>query len=201
MKTVLFLLFCGFAFTSNAQYLKIDNAVQFSSFSNKNDLPLLRSSVANYSIQLGVDYLKRDWYFLSSQIGYSHIGGSEKNPFLLQPDYQSINENKGYINVNTTIRPYLKKGSSILFMGIGPTVNLLTGGKQFESTLYEGYKYNTLRIGGKAELGILEPIGRFQFGLVGAYLHDFTPAAKTEFLSLYSSGFTLQSTIGYHLNK
>jgi hypothetical protein len=73
------------------------------------------------------------------------------------------------------------------------------GGKKFESTLYEGYSYNILRVGGKAEVGLLEAIGRFQFGLVGAYLRDITPAAKTEFLSLYSSGFTLQSTVGYRL--
>jgi hypothetical protein len=200
VKPISFLFFCGLAFTSNAQYLKVDNAVQFSSFSNKIDLPVLRSRIATYAIQVGVDYVKRNWFFLSSQVGYARIGGREKNPFLLQPDYQYIEESKGYLNINTTIRPYLRKGNSILFLGIGPTVNLLTGGKKFESSIYEGYSYPTLRVGGKAEVGILEAIGRFQFGLVGAYLRDVTPAAKTEFLSLYSSGFTLQSTIGYRLN-
>lgn len=199
MKINASLFLCFFACAAQAQYLKIDNGVLLSSFSNKEKIPSLSSKAASYTLQLGVDYSEHNWFSMSSQISYMRIGGHETNALLTQPELQNITERKDYVQLNTTFRPYLKAASSKIFIGIGPTLSVLAGSRNFESTLYEGYRYNRLRFGGKAELGIIEDIKKFRFGLVGAYLLDFSPAAKSEFLSLYNNAFSVVITTGYRL--
>jgi hypothetical protein len=184
---------------AQAQYLKIDNGVLLSSFSNKENIPALSSKASSYTVQVGVDYLERNWFSLSSQIGYTRIGGHETNDLLTRPEWQTITEQKDYVQLNTTFRPYVKAASTKIFIGAGPTLSILAGNRNFGSTLYEGYHYNRFRVGGKAEVGITEDIKKFRFGLVGAYLLDLSPAAKSEFISLYNNAFSVMLTTGYRL--
>lgn len=199
MKIVLPLLLCIMTGTARGQYLKVDNGILFSSFSNNKNLPLLNSTITTYAVQAGADYWEHSKFYLSSQIGYISIGGRETNPYLSQPEYQKVTERKGYVHLNTTFRPYLKAGISTLFAGLGPTINLPLGSRKIESSLYEGYRYTRVRVGGKAELGITEDIKKFRLGLLGAYLFDLSPAAKTEFIGLYNKAFSLVATVGYRL--
>jgi hypothetical protein len=199
MKITIVFFLCLLMQEARAQYLKVDNSILVSSFSNKENLPNLSSDINSYSVQVGVDYLEKKWFSLSSQAGYMQIGGRETNNLLPQPEFKKVTERKEYIQFNTTFRPHIQTSKSTLFVGVGPTVSLLAGDKRFQSPLYENYHYNRLRFGGKAELGITQDIKKFRFGLVGAYLLDFSPAAKSEFLSLYNNAFAVAITTGYRL--
>lgn len=183
-----------------AQYLKIDNGAVFSSFSNENDNPILNSRVANYSVAIGLDYSESDWFSLSSQVGYMRVGGEDEvlNEVDI-PDNFNLVEEKEFVHINTTFRPHLNISGTTFFVGIGPTLNILVGSRDSENVLYRGYEYNSLRLGGKAELGITHTMKKFRLGIVGGYLLDFTPTAESEFLSLYNHAFTAALTVGYRL--
>lgn len=200
MKNILFLLFCTSIGTVKAQYLKIDNGAVFSSFTNSKDLPILDSKVGNYSVQAGMDYGEHSWFSLSSQVGYLSFGGHETNPGLSQIGYEKVTEKSDWIQLNTTFRPYMKVHATTFFVGVGPTVSLLAGSRAFESGLYEGYSYNRLQVGSKAEIGMREDVKNFRFGLVGAYLRDFSPITKTAYISLYNQAFSVMFTTGYRFN-
>ena len=73
-KNLFLISFLFFAKSVNAQfnkssYLKIDNGVMLSSFRNNLNLPILTNNTVNYSTSLGIDYLQKKWFYLSSQIG------------------------------------------------------------------------------------------------------------------------------------
>lgn len=179
------------------QYLVVSNGVITSSFSNKNNLPILGSKVTSYFGQVGVEYGNSKWFSFASQLGYLNIGGQEENNGISQPDYQVIRERKKYLQVNTSFRPYLKFASTRVFVGAGPTVDFALGENSFKSKLYNDYFYNRVRLGSKFEAGASEDIKKFRFGVVGAYLVDITPTAKSEFLSLHNNAFTVLLTTGY----
>ena len=56
---------------AEAQDFKLDNGVVFSSYHNRKDLSILSSEkLVTYSALLGVDYLDKERFYLSSQLGY-----------------------------------------------------------------------------------------------------------------------------------
>ena len=196
-------LLCFFAlwltsFSISAQYLKIDNGIILSSFSNEDDLAILDTRVVNYIGSIGLDYLEKEWFSLSSQIGYVRIGG-EQEVDNVTPEIGEIIEQKSYIHFNTTFRPRLEMEDVSFFVGIGPTLDILMGSNDAESPFFTGYRYNNTRIGGKAEIGILHTKNKFRLGVIGGYLRDFSPTTETEFISLFNHAFTATITAGYRI--
>ncbi|GAB3911510.1 hypothetical protein GCM10028803_53130 [Larkinella knui] len=197
------ILFVALLFIANhvlGQHIKVDNGVVISTFTNKKDLPILSSNkIKDYSFLLGFDYLEKRWFYLSSQIGYLKTGGRQVNP-LLTGENEDITESRSYIHTNTTFRGYVKSSGLMIFAGVGPYLNILTGPSNFESSLYKPYynfkKYN---VGARAEIGINKDINRFRFGIIGSYMRDLSPSASSEFLSLYNNSFSGSLTIGYSL--
>lgn len=184
----------------HAQYIKLDNKLVFSSFYNNKKLPLLSSEKVNsYSFLLGVDYLQKDWFYLSSQIGYMKIGGKETN-LLLQGNDVNILESSNYIHLNTTFRAYVKSAGSKIFLGIGPYINILAGSKEFDSSLYRSdYNFKSLYAGGKAEIGFTQDINRFRIGLVGDYLYNMSASAASPYLILNNNTFSGAVSVGYRV--
>lgn len=187
------------AVTVHAQYIKLDNGVVLSSLSNKKDLALLNSSVSNYSFLFGTDYLEKNWFYLSSQIGYSKLGGRETNPSL-PAEFRSISESRSYLHLNTTFRAYVKYDDLRIFVGIGPYVNFLTGAKNFDSEVYKPYyELQSLHTGGKADIGLTQDANKFRIGVVGTYMYGLTPLAKSDYLSLNNNAFSVMITVGYRI--
>ena len=186
------------SFSISAQYLKIDNGIILGSFSNEDDLAILDSRVVNYIGSVGLDYLEKEWFSLSSQIGYVRIGG-EQEIDNATPEIGEIKEQKNYVHFNTTFRSRLDMEEVSFFVGIGPTLDILMGNNDAEHPFFTGYRYNTARVGGKAEIGILHTKDKFRLGFIGGYLRDFSPTTETEFISLFSQAFTATITAGYRL--
>ena len=198
MRTLLFLILWFISLTASAQYLKLDNSVILSAYSNDKDLPILDSRIANYAGTIGLDYLENDWFSLSSQIGYMRIGG-EQDIDIGAPEIGRIIERKNYVHINTTFRARRDVTDVSFFIGAGPTIDILAGSRDAENPFFTGYTYNNVRIGGKAEVGVVQTKDKFRFGIVGGYLRSFSPTTETEFISLYNHAFTGAITVGYHL--
>lgn len=200
MKKILLIILLLSVKNAHAQYIKLDNGIVFSSFHNKEDIPILSGKkLASYSFLLGSDYLEKDWFYLSSQIGYTKIGGKEMNPSL-QEEYKNISESGSYIHLNTTFRAYIKDHQSKIFAGIGPYVNILTSAKNFESPLYNPYySFEKIHIGSKAEIGLTHDINKFRIGLMGTYMLNLSPSAVSEGTSLYINAYSAMITAGYRI--
>lgn len=198
MKTAFFGIAWLITLPLSAQYLKIDNGVVVSSFSNDRDMQILNSRVVNYTGLVGLDYLESNWFSLSSQIGFLRIGG-EQELASVTPEFGEITEEKSYVHINTTIRPRLDMGAISLFVGVGPTLDILISDAAAENVLFTGYTYNGVRLGGKAEIGLLHTQNKVRVGFIGGYLRNFSSTTETDFISLTNHAFTAVITAGYRL--
>src|SRR5699024_12517858 len=84
------------------QVLIVNNLISISSVKSKKG-DMLSKSMSAYSFSLGVDYLEKEHFYLSSEIGYLKKGGKEENEYLPEP-YTNVKETWNYIHLNTTIR-------------------------------------------------------------------------------------------------
>jgi len=199
MEKKLFIILLLITINVQAQHLKIDNGLVISSFSNKKDFPVLDKKVTNYAVSIGLDYLEKDWFSLSSQIGYMLIGGEQALGYPSQAQSIDLKEQKSYIHLNTTFRPSVHAFGVIFFLGVGPTIDILADGNDADNIFYEGYMYKDVRIGGKGEFGIIQNINKFRFGIVGGYLYNLSTTAKSEFISLNNNAFSIALTTGYRI--
>lgn len=205
-KSLFLICFLIFAESVKAQfnkssYLKIDNGVMLSSFRSNPNLNILTDNNRNYSTSLGIDYLQKKWFYLSSQIGYARIGGQETNEGLIGTNDFKITENSDYVHVNTTFRITTRRQDLNFFAGIGPFVNILTSSKNFKSNLYKDpYRLKEIYAGGKAEVGISHDIEKIRISLVGSYMYNISPSASTDFITLNNQTYSAMLSVGYKIN-
>ena len=187
-----------FATNTQAQFVKIDNGVVISSFNNEKDLPFFQDRVINYSFLIGMDYMEKNWFYLSSQVGYMRLGGEETNP-LLQGEFSHITEHKSFVHFNTTFRGYIRSSGFKITAGLGPYINVLAANDDFDSSLYEGYDYQAIHTGAISEFGLTHDTDKLRVGLIGRYMLGLSSTASTEFISLYTDAFSLMVTVGYNV--
>ena len=86
-----------------------------------------------YSFMLGCDYLEKDWLMLSSEIGYIQRGGRSLFRYTegYDPDQGQYEYNYrriaklDFFQINTTLRFKHDFKHFTLFMGVGPTIDIL----------------------------------------------------------------------------
>lgn len=86
-----------------------------------------------YSFMLGCDYLEKDWFMLSSEIGYIQRGGRSLFRYTegYDPDQGQYEYNYrriaklDFFQINTTLRFKHDFKHFTLFMGVGPTIDIL----------------------------------------------------------------------------
>ena len=86
-----------------------------------------------YSFMLGCDYLEKDWFMLSSEIGYIQRGGRSLFRYTegYDPDQGQYEYNYrriaklDFCQINTTLRFKHDFKHFTLFMGVGPTIDIL----------------------------------------------------------------------------
>lgn len=86
-----------------------------------------------YSFMLGCDYLEKDWFMLSSEIGYIQRGGRSLFSYTegYDPDQGRYEYNYrriaklDFFQINTTFRFKHDFKRFTLFMGVGPTIDIL----------------------------------------------------------------------------
>ena len=204
-KNLFLISFLFFAKSVNAQfnkssYLKIDNGVMLSSFRSNPNLPILANNTVNYSTSLGIDYLQKKWFYLSSQIGYARIGGQETNDGFIGTNDYKISENSDYIHLNTTFRVTTQRKELNVFAGIGPFVNFLVSSNKFVGSFYkDGYRFRDIYAGGRAEIGIGQDFDRMRINLVGSYMFNLSPSASTDFITLNNQTYSAMLSVGYKI--
>jgi hypothetical protein len=197
MKRITLIFIC-LIFIENcySQTLKISNGISINSLKGKR-IDLFPGKINSYSGMLGVEYLQREWFYLSSEVGYLKLGGKESETIgdTTSRDKQWWN----YVQLNTSFRIRTSSRNMELYLGAGPYINLLVGSGAFNKEMYAGYTTQKYNWGCKTEAGINENINKFRIGLNCSYLLALSPVAKSPYTSMAARSLSIYLSVGYRL--
>lgn len=197
------LLIC-FSGVVKGQVIKLENGVAFTKLKGYG------KSMMPYQVSLGIDYLDRSWFNLSSQAGYIRKGSKEKIGIYneaesIPHDYVYNKVGADYITLNTTFQLKKESGNETYYVGIGPRVDFkiddLSPVINTENPLKSFFKSESVLYGLKCEAGFKYTANRLQMGINFSYLPSFNKQIDVgEDFSLRDQTFTLGLSVGYVLN-
>lgn len=187
-----------------AQVVTLENGFGIASMRYKG-VGQIMEKVHPYHMSLGIQYLDKGWFNLSSNVGYLRRGEQYKDelsPSAWTGGYQVIGTNLHYLTLNTTFD--LKKISRdgyTCFIGVGPRVDFKIksteehygGENEFSKETANGF--HSLVFGLKCVGGIRKDFGNMQLGLNFAYLPSFTRLSPV----ISDRMFTFGLSLGYKL--
>ncbi|MCD8267121.1 MAG: PorT family protein [Parabacteroides sp.] len=205
----------GFVAVMNAQVLKVEGGMAFSNLrtSGLERNQLFNKFVIPFQGSIGIEYLDKKNFNLSSSIGYLRMGGKEKIYQYNGPDpaNASLVDQKyfiDYLTINTLFNLKRSVHRLTYYLGVGPRVDFKTGVREagVESMEYIDGKQpevNSAVFGLKCEAGIWYALDdRFRLGANIGYLPSFTKAWISPVVSditMATRAFTLGLTLGYAL--
>lgn len=192
-----------FVLVIDAQIIKIDNGIGFSKMLS-NEYNVFTSNAASYNVSIGVEYLNRKYFQMSSELGYLCMGG--KDNILIKDDtgcyIETLNlrEDWNFISFNTTFRVKHPLDRHFIYLGVGPFVDVLVGSNEF-SLAYPGFKANRVMVGVCPEIGVNYYINdKFYLGLNCSYSYSFIPIVEGLFnYNLYNQLFACALSFGYKI--
>ncbi|MCW3465274.1 hypothetical protein [Chitinophaga nivalis] len=192
------LIFTCFLFISTcyAQILKIDNGISINSLKGKK-FDLFPQKIVSYTGMVGVEYLQKKWFYLSSEIGYIKLGGKENS--TVGSAANANKESWNYAQLNTSFRLRTPGSKTEFYLGAGPYLNILLGSGTFSDDLYAGYSIQKTNWGSKLEAGINENINKFRVGINCTYLLPFSPVAKSPYTSIDARSLAVYISLGYRM--
>lgn len=214
-KTGLLLIGLTIAILSNGQTIKIQGGTSFSKldwqmkgmFTNS----LYNETMIGYSIFAGLDYLDKQYYNLSTNIGMIRKGGQDEFALIDQNGEltgQTITEKStlDYLSINTMVElKYRIKEMVTPFISFGPRFDYLVCHSSHFDNLEDFDELKSISVGLILGGGLKYDISNLQFGLRADYYLDFTKVADWSIENTGNSGevtvntFTLNLTIGYRL--
>lgn len=214
-KAGILLIITAITILANGQTIKIQVGTSISKLDwqlkGMNIDPFFNETSIGFSIFAGLDYLDKQSYNLSSNIGMVRKGGKGKAVLTgLSGDItgQTITEKPtlDYLSVNTKIDlKYRIKGNFAPFVSFGPRLDyLLNSSKHFDS-LDEIDELKSTSVGLILGGGLKYEVSGLQFELGADYYLDFTKIADWTIESTGISGkvtvdtFTLNMSIGYKI--
>lgn len=193
MTSTLFL----FSIVTFAQTLKISSGVFYSSLDIGNS-DFYDEKITSIPIMVGLNYLEKKNYYLSSEIGYMKVGG-EDLIYMTDDPLNGYSEQKketfDVIQLNTTFRYKIPlKDDFHLFIGAGPKLDF------FLTRKFENYPLNILNyempstiFGLLSEIGATYDINKISVGFVGRYNINI----KNDIYNYQIFGLSI--SLGYHL--
>lgn len=196
------LLICNIS-AVKAQVIKIENGVSISSL-NESSLGY-QGTLTSYQMSVGIDYLDRGWYGLSSSIGYLRKGSKDDILSGLMDGAYTTSKWKhtfDYLTLNTTFRVKgITSDKFTLYAGAGPRIDINLKQKvtvQGEFSYSDSGPDSRAVIPGlKCEIGMDYYFNRFCVGINAGYLPSFTKMIKHT--SLKDRTFTAGVVLGYIL--
>lgn len=193
-----------------AQVVTVENGFSITSMKNAK---LGMNKVYPYQMSVGMLYMDKGWYNLSSNIGYTRRGGQEKIIYSPTGEQQShiIYKNKlHYLTISTTFD--VKKISHdgyTFFLGVGPRLDFKLKAvettytdfkddvNEYEPTKQNLHGYHPVLFGLKCVGGIRKDFGNMQLGFNIAYLPSFTRLIS----GVRDKTFTFGLSLGYRLGS
>lgn len=200
----------------SAQSLRVEGGFGISSLRNWSvpvdaDIPdLFENKIYPFQFAVGVAYLDRGWFHLSSNIGVMRKGGKDKVYNYDLGSGTAVSEDDWtyagtFLTLNTLFD--VKKTSYdgyTFYAGVGPSLNIKLGeGEEsdgFESDMGNfSDRFCPVNLGLRCELGIKKQFGRTAIGLVAAYHPTLTHLIKES--DVKDRTFTIGITLDMQLAR
>lgn len=199
---------------SFGQVLKLQTGASFSRINwdiNNLYFEQYNQPIIGYSVFAGLDYLNKDYFSLSSNIGLLRKGGRQEVTFIDitgKPVGTSIQNAKlDYLSINTTIDlKYPLKYKLLPFISIGPRLDYLINYSKEFNILNDINAINRYNYGLLTGLGAKYDLNKLQIGLRADYYLNFGsiadwPAGRDNLgVRVTDNTLTINATIGYRLS-
>lgn len=210
-KTLLLTLFLGLCILMNGQVLKIQVGNSNSSLDWKlgnNSYKIYDEKIKGHSLFIGLDYLEKKYFNLSSNFGIIIKGGSGFRFYVDPMGMPLISSNEkatiDYLSFNNTVDiKYPIKEKIFPFLSIGPRVDyLISSNNNFKYTT-TNYTLNKFSWGLNMGAGIKYQFSRFQIGVRGDYLvklnkiSDYDNFSRTQ--EIKDKTFLVNAIVGFKL--
>lgn len=210
-------LLVGFTSVVDAQMIKVEGGAAFSRLKTRGleGSQVFDKAVRPFQLSVGLEYCEKDWFNLSSSVGYLRGGGRYDVPYYEEAGIQhskiEVRDYIDYITINTVFNVKRSVRRETYYVGVGPRVDFrvgtaesLTGTSLDELGLEEtDLDTNPIVLGLKCEVGFWYTItDHFRLGANFSYLPSFTNAFSSPVASdvrFYSQTFTLGLSLGYVL--
>ncbi len=190
------------AIAMQAQVLKIENGLSFSSMQDDTPMHQFVHNATGYTGRIGVDWLQHKWFYLSSEVGYMATGGVDH---VFMSDGAGIDTGilkwhlrRDNVHINTTFRAQWVRNNFHAYVGIGPKVDIpvnISSDGDTQSNLFK----KDIMLGVKAEIGAAYDINSLRLGLNVAYLPDITRQVSYLNTTTRNNIFSVGISIGYIL--
>lgn len=211
-------LFCLMA-TARAQVITVENGVSVAKLKHGYE----GQNLYPYQMSLGMEYMDRGWYNLSSQIGFLKKGGkTDAFKIFWEEDVPAgISHHRlhiRYLTMNTTFEIKTRSADGwVGYIGAGPRLDIYLGNSlymdnDFRMTGSNGESLGNIVTGSATHLcpvvfglkcvaGVKKAIRHLQIGLHVAYLPSFTKTYGRSFTAFHegSSGWDRTFTVGVSL--
>jgi hypothetical protein len=211
-KGFLLLLFTGlYAITLHSQTLHLRVGVAPSRLNwTQNpggfERTIYKAPVLGYALGLGIEYLDRQWFSLSSDFNFYRSGGKYTSEEEMQVrQYSEVILDYGSFSTVINFNPL--HGATKVQLQLGPRVDFLLGGKNqeslFEINQVEGL--TEINYGFNVGLGLYRSFRKTQIGLQGTWLQRFEDLVPFTYTRTgvgnegHETIFLLQLSLGLHL--
>ena len=193
------LLLISVSVEAQVSRVKMEGGVGFSSM---HGMDLFNEAVHPFYFTVGAEYLDRDWFHLSSNVGVVRKGGNDDLRISMdeEADWSLMGT---FLTLNTLFD--VKKVSYdgyTFYAGAGPVVNIKVGrSEEISSKLHDvstGFDFNPVHLGVRCELGVKKDFKRTALGLVASYQTALTSYVKN-LSDLRDRTFTLGITLDFML--
>lgn len=201
---------------ANGQSLKIQAGISSSSLDWKlvnGAMKMYEQKITGHSLFIGLDYLQKKYFNLSSNIGIIRKGGEDNHIFSTDPFGMPLVGIKqkatlDYLSVNTTFDlKYPIKEKLFPFVSFGPRLDYLTSSNSNLNSLKETKELNKLSYGINIGAGIKYQFLRVQIGIRGDYLlnlnnisdYNVTNSTQVESIQVKDKTFLANLTLGLKL--
>ena len=208
MKRIeLLLIGLTIAIFANGQIVKIQGGTSISKLDwdvKGSDWVMFNEALIGYSIFAGIDYIDKQYFNLSSNIGMVRKGGTNEIQFMNSKQILKAEQTLDYLSINTMIEfKYRIKKTISPFISFGPRFDYLLHNGKFDT--FEGLiNLKSTSVGLILGGGLKYDISSFQFGLRADYYLDFTnvtdwSTVNTRVVGESVNTFTINLGVGYRL--
>ena len=204
---IAFTLFVGMAPAAlRAQTINFQGGVSISNLHSVlygTDYTFLGHTRVDPSFSIGVEYLEKKYWSVSSNVGFVRKGGNESwQDSPVQVGTTTASETFDYVSINTLFNfKYPLKGNWMPYLSFGPHADFMTSHTHF----FPYFDYPG--VGLRRSYGIVYAVGiryaftHFLIGLRAEHLVDVTPLAHLDRESNYTHTSILSATIGYRFHS
>lgn len=207
---------------ADAQMVKVEGGVAFSKLKSKGmvgGIQYYDKSIVPFQMSVGLEYLDRDRYNLSSSIGFYRAGGRMDIPYYTEESTGASQANgkiivrdyANYITINTVFNIKHSVRRATYYIGVGPRIDIglstsesIKGMSEKDEAAMEKPDWDMKPvIGLKCVAGFWYSLDEhFRLGASFSYLPSFTKTWASPIDSgfkFYNRSFTLGAAVGYVL--